>query len=89
MDILNKQIKIGKTVVTVKGLLILFIIIILLIGVIGMFVSEPSASTNTCRVCGRTFEAGDAGGNYRNIAKTHMCNNCYSNYLWAQDALGQ
>ena len=46
-------------------------------------------STATCKSCGRTFQAGDDAGNYRNIARTHMCNNCYNNYKWAKDVMGK
>lgn len=45
-------------------------------------------STNTCKSCGRTYEAGDSGGNFMSIARTGMCKNCYNNFKWAQDALG-
>lgn len=48
-----------------------------------------SSKTATCGSCGRTFEAGDSGGNYMSIARTHMCKNCYSNFQWAQEALGR
>lgn len=44
--------------------------------------------TATCQVCGRSFEAGDSDGNFKNIARTHMCNNCYANYQWGQKAIG-
>ena len=47
-----------------------------------------SSKTATCRSCGRSFKAGDSGGNFVNIARTNMCKNCYNNYKWAQDALG-
>ena len=47
-----------------------------------------SSKTATCGSCGRTFEAGDSGGNYMSIARTHMCKNCYNNFQWAQEALG-
>lgn len=33
-----------------------------------------------CKSCGRQYEAGDAAGNYMNIAKTGMCKNCYNNF---------
>lgn len=42
----------------------------------------------TCKSCGRTFQAGDSGGNYKNIARTGMCNNCYGNFQWGQKAIG-
>lgn len=40
--------------------------------------SKPPA--NTCKSCGRSWQAGDSGGNFMNIAKTGMCNNCENNY---------
>jgi hypothetical protein len=46
-------------------------------------------ATNTCKSCGRTYEAGDSGGNYMNIARTGMCKNCYNNFKWGQDAIGK
>ena len=48
-----------------------------------------SSSKNTCKSCGRSWEAGDVGGNYKNISRTGMCKNCYNNYNWAQGALGK
>ena len=30
----------------------------------------------TCKGCGRSFYAGDANGNYMNIAWTNLCNKC-------------
>lgn len=48
-----------------------------------------SSSRNTCKSCGRTFSAGDAAGNYKNIARTGMCNNCYGNYNWGKDLIGK
>ena len=41
--------------------------------------------TSTCKSCGRTFEAGDSDGNYKNIARSGMCNNCYDNYKYFED----
>jgi len=45
-------------------------------------------STNTCKSCGRSYEAGDSGGNFMNIARTGMCKNCYDNFKWGQSVLG-
>ncbi len=45
--------------------------------------------TATCKSCGRTFEAGDSAGNYKNIAQTGMCNNCYDNFKWGQSFIGK
>ena len=44
--------------------------------------------TAVCKSCGRSFEAGDDDGNFMNIARTGMCNNCYNNYQWGQKAIG-
>ena len=48
-----------------------------------------SSKTATCGACGRTYEAGDSGGNYMSIARTHMCKNCSRNYKSMQEALGK
>jgi hypothetical protein len=48
-----------------------------------------STSTNTCTSCGRSWEAGDSGGNFMSIARTSMCKNCYNNFKWAQEQLGK
>ena len=47
-----------------------------------------SGSKNTCQVCGRSWSAGDSGGNYMSIARTHMCVNCYNNFVYAQKVSG-
>ena len=73
------------------------LIIVVLLFVVFAFAScgggggggSSSHSTNTCKSCGRTFEAGDSGGNYMSIARTGMCKNRYNNFKWAQDALGR
>ena len=31
---------------------------------------------NTCKGCGKSFYAGDAAGNYKNITWTNLCNKC-------------
>lgn len=85
----GKTIKIGNTSISITGLIViicvlLFIIVFIVSGASG----GSSSSTNKCKSCGRVFEAGDSAGNYRCIARTGMCNNCYNNYQWAQDALG-
>lgn len=45
-------------------------------------------SVAECSWCGRSFKSGDSGGNFMSIAKTTMCKNCYNNYKWANNALG-
>lgn len=47
-----------------------------------------SSKSATCGACGRTYEAGDSGGNYMSIARTHMCKNCARNYETMRDWLG-
>lgn len=42
--------------------------------------THGSSIGGLCKSCGRQFEAGDAAGNYMNIAKTGMCKNCYNNF---------
>ena len=41
-----------------------------------------------CAYCKRSWEAGDSGGNFNSIARTKLCKNCYNNYKWGQEALG-
>lgn len=41
--------------------------------------SSSNVSTNTCGSCGRSYKAGDAGGNFMSIAKSGLCKNCNSN----------
>ena len=48
---------------------------------------SSSGGQNICKSCERSFPAGDAGGNYKNIAKTGMCKNCYKNYKSLDDFL--
>lgn len=52
---------------------------------VSLIVSDSSSSyaekrDGECSSCGRTWSAGDIGGNYINIARTGMCNNCENNY---------
>lgn len=71
--------------------IIAFVLLVVLLGSCGNLFGGSggrSAKTNTCKSCGRTFEAGDSDGNFMNIARTGMCNNCYENYQWGQKAIG-
>lgn len=71
--------------------LLIIVACVLVFSMIGSCMGDTggsNSSTAKCRSCGRTFKAGDAAGNYRSIARTNMCKNCYSNYQWAQSALG-
>lgn len=49
--------------------------------------NDSSNGTATCGSCGRSYKAGDSGGNFMNIARTHMCKNCYHNFKWSQSVL--
>ena len=53
----------------------------------------PTGSSNrhslTCSVCGKTYYAGDSGGNYMSIAKSGMCVSCHDSFQGAKDALEQ
>ena len=51
-----------------------------------MAVSLTACTSSGSR--GRTYEAGDSGGNYMSIARTHMCKNCARNYETMRDWLG-
>ena len=44
-------------------------------------------SRNTCKVCGRSWPAGDSGGNYMSIARSGMCVSCHNNYDYSQSML--
>lgn len=58
--------------------IVLFIYIVSSIAV-GGGNSSSNVSTSTCGSCGRSYKAGDAGGNYMSIAKSGLCKNCNSN----------
>lgn len=52
---------------------------------------SSDSSTNTCSMCGRSWKAGDSGGNYMSITLRNMCVSCYRNYQDMQklkEALG-
>lgn len=69
-------------------IIIFAVIAIVLVSCVGNGGSH-SPDTNKCKSCGRTFQAGDSAGNYMNIARTGMCNNCYNNYQWGKEYIGQ
>lgn len=71
------------------ALLLAFVMAFSLMGCTGGGSSLHSSDKATCGSCGRTYEAGDSGGNYMSIAKTHMCKKCYNNYKTMQAALGK
>ncbi len=49
--------------------------------------TKKNTSEAKCKSCGRTYKPGDTDGNFMNIARTGMCNNCYENFKWAKDVL--
>lgn len=70
-------------------IIIAFVIyLVVLIGGYAIYTFTSSSSTsnyattksNTCGYCKRTFYPGDSAGNYMNIARSGLCNNCYNNY---------
>lgn len=50
---------------------------------------SSSPKKNSCKSCGRSYQAGDSAGNFMKIAKTGMCNNCYNNFKSMSAALGK
>lgn len=56
------------------------IVAILIVGMIFIFCScgggDNERDIATCEGCGKRFYAGDAAGNYMNIAWTNLCNSC-------------
>lgn len=76
----------------IKVLLAVLIAMAILYGIAMGSVSKPSGSrgsTNTCGSCGRSWQAGDSGKNYMNIARTGLCNNCENNYHTLKPFLGK
>ena len=73
---------------TIAIILVLVLILSLLTACVGGS-SSGSHKTATCKSCGRTYEAGDSGGNFMNIARTGMCKRCYNNFQWGQAATGK
>ena len=41
---------------------------------------DSGGNTKKCSVCGDTYYAGDAGGNYKSIARSGMCKSCKRGY---------
>lgn len=74
----------------ITALLLALLLCFSLVGCTGGSSGSGSHSSDkaTCGSCGRSYEAGDSGGNYMSIAKTHMCKKCYNNYKTMQAALG-
>ena len=74
---------------TIIGCVVAIVLFCIVYGCIVGFPSSNSSSnsTLTCGYCNRTYPAGDSGGNYMCIARTHLCNNCYSIYKSGTEAL--
>ena len=83
----KKEIK-GKAVKIILATIALALILFIGVGIaLEGGKGGSSTRTATCKSCGRTFDTGSS--NARSIARTGMCNNCYSNFKWGQDALGK
>ena len=82
LDNLKKGKGIAK--VAIKKFLVAFIPVYVVIIVLAFALaggsSNSTKSKNTCSSCSRSWVAGDSDGNYKNISKTGMCNNCEDNY---------
>lgn len=64
---------------------IVILALLLLLGSCGGGDSSSSTSgSKTCGSCNRTFTNSN---DKRSISLRNMCENCYSNYKWSQDAL--
>ena len=70
-----------------KRLISIILLLLVVVLVLHACSASPDRSSATCGSCGRTYAPGDSGGNYMNIARTGMCNNCYGNFEWAQSIL--
>ncbi len=75
-----------------KLYVIIFVIVLIVVIICAGLASGGGSETHkslTCKVCGRTFEAGDPGGNFRSIVTTNMCKQCYKNFEYAMKATGR
>ncbi len=85
-DIDTGDLKEGKGIakVALKKFLMVFLPVYLIILVLAFAMTGDfggsKESKNTCSYCKKSWTAGDSGGNYKNISKTGMCNNCEDNY---------
>ena len=92
---LYDETKVATTAINGKKVKILLVVLVamgILYGIGMGSVNKPSGGsgkTNTCGSCGRTYEAGDSGKNFINIAQTGMCNNCENNYQTLKPFLGK
>lgn len=84
-----KNVNFGKLVTWVIILLFCFAFLGSCFSDVGGSCYSGSRSTATCKYCGRSYSAGDSAGNFKNIARSGLCNNCYNNYKSATKALGK
>lgn len=68
--------------------IIIVSVIVILVALTGGS-GSGKADAGTCEFCGRYFAPGDKAGNFKNIARTGMCKNCYNNYQWGKDYIGK
>ena len=76
----------------IKLYVIIIAIVLIVVIIIAGLASGGGSETHktlTCKVCGRTFEAGDPGGNFRSIVSTNMCKQCYKNFEYGMKATGK
>ncbi|MBQ6540638.1 MAG: hypothetical protein IJL71_06410 [Oscillospiraceae bacterium] len=76
----------------IKLYVIIIAIVLSVVIIIAGLASGGGSETHktlTCKVCGRTFEAGDPGGNFRSIVSTNMCKQCYKNFEYGMKATGK
>ena len=66
--------------------IIIAILAIVVVSCTGGGSSGGSSNSRTCKSCGRTFTDSE---NFRSIARTGMCKNCYNNFKWGMAATGR
>lgn len=84
----NEEIQKGKNARIGCGFIIFIFLLIVVLYTITSSGGQFTSSKATCKMCGRSWNSGDSGGNYMSIALSGMCKNCKSNYKWSQAALG-
>ena len=86
----------------IAGPLVLFVVVLVIVSLVLIFEkaetkrveeavmqnSNNNTDDNTvkCPVCGRTFKKGTS--NAKSIRRTNMCENCYKNYKYAEELMG-
>ena len=85
----KEDMKEGKKLAARAILIFLAIFIPVFILVMSFAMNQNDDRAGTCKSCGRSWNAGDSNGNYRNIAQTGMCNNCENNYHDMKDLVGE